>query len=62
MLHNTLKEYNFFHKTLLNVRFKIIARRQYEAIVQLESILGPEKLWINEYYILWTPIDAKIAA
>lgn len=53
-----MKQYNFFHKTLPTVKFTIVARRQYEAIVELETILGPEKHWIAEYWILWSPLQA----
>lgn len=45
-----MKCFNFYHKKL-GYKFSIVARKRYEAIVELQYILGAEKYWIHEYYI-----------
>jgi hypothetical protein len=48
-----MKTYSFLHKRIMNARpFRVKAIRFYEAVSQLESILGPEKHWMHDYLVL----------
>lgn len=51
-LEAKMSNYTFVHTRLPNIVFNIQAQKFYDAIAELELILGPEKLWIGDFYVL----------
>lgn len=39
----------FIHRRLVHVNFYILAPKWYEAVCELELILGPSSFWIDDY-------------
>lgn len=47
-----MNTYIFIYKPQPSTYFAIYAMRYYEAVLQLEQLLGPEKLWVYQYTCL----------
>lgn len=57
-----MNTYIFIYKPSPAVYFAIHARRYYEAVSQLEAILGPERAWLHDYAILCNGVPMPVAA